>query len=43
MPRQGPLNKWMAHLKLELANIGGLKNLYILTETHDIFLKFMKI
>ena len=43
MPRQGPLNKWMEHSKLELANIsavkGGLKNLYIFTEIHDIFLK----
>ena len=41
MPRQGPLKEWMEHSKLKLASIqeGGLKNLYIFTETHDIFLK----
>ena len=45
MPRQGPLNKWMEHSKLELAKYvleGGIKNMYISTETHDIFFKVYK-
>ena len=41
MPRQGPLKEWMEHSKLKLASMqeGGLKNLYIFTETQEFFFK----